>query len=274
MCKILMGIWIMHPFLNTAIKAARASGNIITRHLERLDQVAVSTKQKHDFVTAVDIASEQQIITLLREAYPDHAILAEESGQQGGTKNNDHNLWIIDPLDGTLNFIHGLPHFSVSIALQHKGRLELAVIYDPMRQDLFVAERGGGAQKNSNRIRVAKHAKLEHALLANNWLNDGSGLDDQFACLNELHNHHSTIRHSGSSALDLAYVASGHLDGLWQRGLAPWDIAAGALLIREAGGLVSDFSGSENFLDNGTIVAANPKLFKPLLQAVNHCYNP
>ncbi|MEM9243711.1 MAG: inositol monophosphatase family protein [Pseudomonadota bacterium] len=259
----------MHPFLNTAVKAARAAGDIITQYVDRIDRVKITEKQQNDFVTHVDVASENCIKDIILKAYPDHAILGEESGLQNTENNSDDNCWIIDPLDGTLNFIHGFPHFCVSIAMTHKNRLELGVIYDPIRQDLFIAERGSGAQKNERRIRVSARTKLEQCVIATGFPKGKQKNPDQFfKYLRYFSANSSGIRRTGSAALNLAYIACGQLDGYWEASLKPWDIAAGALMIKEAGGLISDFNGGEDFLTSGNIVCGNPKIFKQLLQVV------
>lgn len=263
----------MHPFLNTAIKAARAAGDIIIRYVDRLDRLAISEKQHSDFVTEADIASEQCIKHIIHQAYPNHAILAEESGSQYGEKNDDHNCWIIDPLDGTLNFMHGFPHFCISIAMQHKGRLALAVIYDPIRQDLFTAQRGSGAQKNNHRLRVSQRTEMKACLFASAFPKRERDHRQQYiSCLSDFSIKCGSSRRTGSAALDLAYLAAGQLDIFWACGLNSWDMAAGALLIQEAGGLVSDFRSGEDFLSSGNIVAANNKIFKPSLQLVKQHY--
>ncbi|MBN2689775.1 MAG: inositol-1-monophosphatase [Gammaproteobacteria bacterium] len=253
----------MHPIVNIATKAAREAGNIILQAQERLDDLNIMRKKANDFVTNVDRMAEQAIIEIINKAYPDHAILAEESGEHAG----DQHCWIIDPLDGTTNFIHGLPHFSVSIAVQYKGKIEHAVVYDPIRQDLFVATRGRGARLNERRIRVSTKAKFEDSLLGTGFPYTGSeDLQKYLKTFSALFNEVQGVRRAGSAALDLAYVACGRLDGFWEFGLHKWDIAAGSLLVREAGGLVADMQGTEKFWESGNIVAANPKLFKLMLQ--------
>ncbi len=251
--------------LNIAVRAARSAGNIIARAVERVDSFDVTLKGQNDFVSEIDFQAEQEIIKILRKAYPDHAILAEESGSHSG----DEYCWIIDPLDGTTNFLHGFPQFAVSIALQHKGQLEQAVIYDPMRQELFTASRGAGAKLNDRRLRVTKLKGLDGALLGTGFpFRMQQHLDAYIATFKALHNLTAGIRRPGSAALDLAYVAAGRLDGFWEIGLSPWDMAAGALLIEEAGGLVSDFSGGNEFLATGNVVAGSPRVFKAILQEI------
>ena len=255
----------MHPTLNIAVRAARSAGNVIIRNLDRLDSLAVHTKDRNDFVTEVDQKAERDIINILRKAYPSHGILAEESGLRDG----DDYQWIIDPLDGTTNFLHGFPQFAVSIALRHKGRLEHGVVYDPMRQELFTASRGGGAMLNDRRIRVTKRRSLEGALLGTGFpFKAQHHLDSYLDMFRALFPRTAGIRRPGSAALDLAYVASGRLDGFWEIGLNIWDMAAGVLLIQEAGGLSSDFLGGHNYLDNGNLVAGNPKVFADILKTI------
>lgn len=259
----------MHPVVNIAIRAARRAGSLIARSLEQVDRLDVTEKSVNDFVSEVDCQAEKTIIAVIREAYPDHAILAEESGAQLGRKGGDAYQWVIDPLDGTTNFLHGFPQFAVSIAMRHKGRLEHAVIYDPLRQELFSASRGGGAQLNDRRLRVSARKGLDGALLGTGFpFKQQEHLDVYLATFRALFPMTAGIRRPGSAALDLAYVAAGRLDGFWEIGLQPWDMAAGALLIQEAGGLVSDFGGGNTFLETGNLVAGNPKVFKAILQAI------
>lgn len=261
----------MHPMLNIAIRAARNAGNVIVRSMDKLDQIQIANKADNDYVSEVDQRAEQEIIRVIHKAYPDHAILAEESGNTSG---NDFQ-WIIDPLDGTTNYLHGFPQFAVSIALQHKNRLEQAVVYDPLRQELFTASRGSGAQLNDRRIRVSPRKDLEGALLGTGFpFRQKQNLDFFLATFKELFPRTAGIRRAGSAALDLAYVAAGRLDGFWEIGLNPWDMAAGALLIQEAGGLVSDLEGGNEFMKAGNIVCANPKLFKHILQAIRPHLGP
>ncbi len=258
----------MHPTITIAIRAALGAGKIILRHMDRLDRLTVNTKQRNDFVSEVDIQAEQEIIRTLRNIYPNHSILAEESGTQTGADNDSQ--WIIDPLDGTTNYLHGFPQFAVSIAFKYKDRLESGVIYDPLRQEMFTTSRGQGAQLNERRIRVKNLTSLEEALLGTGfpprYLEHPQPYIDLFV---RLMGQSSGVRRAGSAALDLAYVAAGRLDGFWERGLSAWDMAAGALLIQEAGGLVGDFSGSHDFLKTGNIVAGNPKIFKALLKEIH-----
>ncbi|MGB5607487.1 MAG: inositol-1-monophosphatase [Gammaproteobacteria bacterium] len=255
----------MQPMLNMAVRAARSAGNVIIRNLGRLDSLNVHTKSRNDFVTDVDRQAEREIIGILHKAYPDHGFLAEESGKQG---SGDYQ-WIIDPLDGTTNFLHGFPQFAVSIALRHKGRLEQGVVYDPLRQELFTASRGDGAHLNDRRIRVTNRKSLDGALLGTGFpFKAQQHLDTYLAMFRTLFPQSAGIRRAGSAALDLAYVASGRLDGFWEIGLNIWDMAAGVLLIQEAGGLSGDLLGGHDYLESGHLVAANPKLFAEILKAI------
>ena len=255
------------PIINIAVQAARAAGNIIIRASDRLDKIQISEKQPRDYVTEVDQNAEREIINIIRKAHPTHAILGEESGELDG---NDDYLWIIDPLDGTRNFIHGFPHFAVSIAFCLKGKIEHGVIYDPVRQELFTASRGKGARLNDHRIRVSKRAQLEDCLL-------GTGFPHRYSEAHQAAYVESLqsiipicgdIRRAGAAVLDLAYVASGRLDGFWELKLHPWDIAAGSLMIKEAGGIVCDTEGGDDYMKTGNIIAGNPKILKLLLKTV------
>ncbi|MCL2345233.1 MAG: inositol monophosphatase [Desulfobulbus sp.] len=258
----------MQPALNIAIKAARRAGQIINRASNDLDLLKVSTKQPNDFVTEVDKAAEAAIIETLLEAYPTHGILAEESGRQTG-RGGEECQWIIDPLDGTTNFIHGLPQYAVSIALARGGVLEQAVVFDPNRNELFTASKGGGAFLNERRIRVSRRAKLGEALIGTGFpYRIFEHIDLYLAIFKELAQKTAGQRRPGAASLDLAYVASGRYDGFWEFGLAPWDMAAGALLIAEAGGLISDLRGEANYLETGNVVAGTPKVFAPLLKLI------
>jgi myo-inositol-1(or 4)-monophosphatase len=257
----------MHPTLNIAIKAARRAGQIINRASLDINQLTVSAKQQHDYVTEIDKAAEAAIIETLREAYPKHAILAEESGLSGD--EGSEYQWIIDPLDGTTNFIHGFPQYAVSIAQAHKGVLAHAVIYDPSRNELFTASKGAGAFLNDKRIRVSKRVKLDDALLGTGFpYRVFDHVDAYLAIFKEMTKKTAGIRRPGAASLDLAYVACGRLDGFWEFGLSPWDMAAGALLISEAGGLVGDLAGESNYLVTGNIVGGTPKVFAQLLQVI------
>jgi myo-inositol-1(or 4)-monophosphatase len=255
----------MHPMLNTAVKAARRAGNIINRAAQNIDILTVTQKAANDYVSEVDREAEAAIIRVISETYPGHSILAEESGASG----NSEYVWIIDPLDGTTNFLHGFPHYAVSIALSHKGVLSQAVIYDPVRNELFTASRGRGAYLNDHRMRVGKRSKLQGCLLGTGFpFKEFSVIDTYLAMFKDLAQKTSGIRRAGAATLDLAYVAAGRLDGFWEFGLAPWDMAAGSLLITEAGGLVGDFRGNNTHLETGNIVGGNPKLFSQLIQSL------
>ncbi len=257
----------MHPMLNIAVKAARRAGSIINRAALDRTQLEIRAKHANDFVTQVDKAAESAIIDIIRQAYPDHAILGEESGALEGKKAEYR--WIIDPLDGTTNFIHGFPQYCVSIALQHRGAIEHGVVYDPSKNELFTASKGRGAFLDDRRMRVTKCANLKDALVGTGFpFKEMSRLDLYFRQLREVMQTSSGVRRAGAAALDLAYVAAGRLDAFWELGLAPWDMAAGALLIQEAGGLVGDLKGDTGWLENGDIAAATPKVFTQLLTAL------
>jgi myo-inositol-1(or 4)-monophosphatase len=255
----------MHPLLNIAVPAARRAGDVIMRSLSRLEGIEVTAKSRNDFVTEVDRTAEQEIIAFIRKHYPAHGILAEESGQSG----DDQYLWIIDPLDGTTNFLHGFPQFSVSIGFQLRGRMEVAVVYDPMRGELFTAVRGGGTQLEGKRVRVSKQRTLDGALIGTGfpyranlqWLKPYLGM------LEVVMSEAAGVRRPGSAALDLAYVAAGRLDGFWELGLSPWDTAAGTLLITEAGGRIGTLAG-QPYDQSGHIVAGNPKVYEALLETL------
>ena len=278
----------MHPMLNIAVKAARRAGGIIARASENLDLLTVRTKTNNEFVSEVDHAAEEAIVETLLTAYPDHAILAEERGAQGQSEY----VWIIDPLDGTTNFLHGFPQYSVSIACSHRGVLTHAVVFDPTRNELFTATRGSGAFLNDRRLRVSKRTKLAESLIGTGFPYDrrlrvskrsklaesliGTGFpfrdfsfsEQYLKIFAELMTKTAGIRRPGSAALDLAYVAAGRTDGFFEAGLKSWDMAAGALLVLEAGGLISDFDGEEGYLESGNVVGGNPKVFAQLLQVV------
>ncbi|PWY56223.1 inositol monophosphatase [Legionella qingyii] len=257
----------MEPLLNIAISAARQAGDIIIRHMEQVDRLKITAKNNHEYFSEVDIKAEQAIIHTIHKAYPDHGILAEESGVQDG---DNESIWIIDPLDGTSNYLHGFPFFSVSIAVKVKGRIEHGVIYDPLRHECFAASRGRGARLNDRRIRVSKQTQLMFSLLGTGFPSRDINVAQRYLPTFEaLFGKCAGVRRTGSAALDLAYVASGRLDGFWEFGLRPWDIAAGSLLIREAGGLISDLQGGDDFLKHGDIVAGTPKVFKSLLQTIS-----
>ena len=256
----------LHPMLNTAITAARAAGAIINRASLDVDAVEITVKQANDFVTGVDKAAEEIIINTLLEAYPQHGIWAEESGQQHGQKNAEF-VWIIDPLDGTTNFIHGFPVYCVSIALAHKNVMQQAVIYDPSRNDLFYASRGRGAYLNEKRIRVSQRKQLQNALISTGFpFRPGDDHDKYLNMFKDIMTSCAGVRRPGAAALDLAYVAAGYADGFFETGLQPWDIAAGALLVTEAGGLIGNFTGNaENFLEQKELIAGNPKIYGQLV---------
>ncbi len=251
--------------LNVAVKAARAAGAIINRAALDVEAVRISQKQVNDFVTEVDQNSERVIIETLLTAYPDHGILAEESGSVHGNPNADH-IWIIDPLDGTTNFIHGFPYYCVSIALQVQGRLEQAVIYDPTRNDLFTATKGRGAFMNDRRIRVSKRTRLEECLLSTGFpFRPEDDFNKYLSLMGDVMQRTAGLRRPGAAALDLAYVAAGFSDGFFELGLKPWDMAAGALLITEAGGLVSNFTGEGPYLEHQECLAAAPRIYAQLV---------
>ncbi|HBF09793.1 MAG TPA: inositol monophosphatase [Gammaproteobacteria bacterium] len=255
----------MHPMLNIARRAAEKAGDYLERSFERVDQIQAEQKGRNDFVSEVDRNAEQMILTILQEKYPDHQFICEESGIVG--KEGAEYQWIIDPLDGTTNFLHGLPHFAISMGIKHKGVLTHAMIYDPIKREEFSATRGQGAQLNGRRIRVSTPVKIEGTLLGTGMpfrVNQGHIADQYWKQLQDLSQDAAGIRRQGAAALDLAYVAAGRLDGFWEYGLQPWDMAAGILIVREAGGLCVDLDGSDNYLESGNIVAANPKLLKQL----------
>jgi myo-inositol-1(or 4)-monophosphatase len=257
----------MHPMLNTAVKAARKAGSIISRASSDLDKLTVRRKRQNDFVSEVDHAAEDAIISVLRDAYPDHGILAEESG---ASQSKSEYTWMIDPLDGTTNFLHGFPQYCVSIGLVHKGVAQQAVVFDPNRNELFTATRGVGAYLNDRRIRVSKTDHLEDALIGTGFpYREVGHIDGYLRMFKTMTQSCSGIRRPGAAALDLAWVAAGRLDGFWEIGLSPWDMAAGALLVREAGGLVGDLAGEERFLDSGRVVASNSKIFAAILKALD-----
>lgn len=251
----------MQALLNTAVKAARRGGDSAMRYINRLHQLKVKSKARNEFVTQVDHAAEEAVIETIRERYPDHAFVAEERGELGESEF----VWIIDPLDGTTNFIHGFPVFAVSVALRVKGRLEIGVVYDPNRQEIFSAIRGQGAQVDGHRIRVSGRKDLDGALIGTGFpYRDKARMKEYLRMLEAVLLNTAGIRRPGAAALDLAYVAAGRLDGFWEFGLHIWDIAAGSLLIREAGGLISDLQGAEDYLESGNLVAGTPKVHDAL----------
>ena len=251
----------LHPMINVAIKAARAAGAIINRAALDVESVRVSQKQVNDFVTEVDQAAEQAIIDILLAAYPGHAIWAEESGRTQGAQDSDY-VWIIDPLDGTTNFIHGLPIYCVSIALAVKGRVEQAVVYDPTRNDLFTATRGRGAFMNDRRLRVSKRVRLQECLISTGFpFRPGDDFKTYLSMMSEVMQRSAGLRRPGAAALDLAYVAAGYTDAFFETGLQPWDVAAGSLLVTEAGGLVGNLTGEADFLEQKECLAGSPRIY-------------
>ena len=261
----------MQPMVNMALRAAYSAAVIIRHAHQNLDNRKVQAKYKNDFITNVDRASEKTIISSLQKAYPNHGFFSEEGGIMEGKGDDKDYLWIIDPLDGTTNFIQGIPVFAISIACQYRGRIEHAVVLDPLRDEAFCASRGQGATLNSRRIRVNNRKNLEGALIGTGIPFSGSNLhylDGYLSMMRSLLGDTAGIRRVGAASLDLAYVACGRLDAFWEFGLKNYDMAAGAMLIQEAGGLCSDFNGVHNFLDKGQIVAANPKCFKQVLQRI------
>jgi myo-inositol-1(or 4)-monophosphatase len=251
----------MHPLLNIAVGAARRAGEVIVRSLDRVGALTVSEKGRNDFVSEVDRAAEQVLIAAIRKAYPAHGFLAEESGAAPG----DDYTWVIDPLDGTTNFLHGFPQFAVSVACRHRGRAEVAVVLDPMRGELFTAERGAGTQLDGRRLRVSQRVSLDGALIGTGfpYRENRRWLRPYLAMLERVMDATAGVRRPGAASLDLAYVAAGRLDGFWEAGLSPWDTAAGNLLITEAGGRVGDFTGGE-YRDGGHLLAGNPRVFAAL----------
>jgi myo-inositol-1(or 4)-monophosphatase len=256
---------LMQPLLNIAMRAARRAGDLIVKSLSRLDSLKIDTKGRNDFVTDIDRKAEADIIATIRRSYPQHAVLAEESGRSG----ENEFVWIVDPLDGTTNFLHGFPTFAVSIAVEQKGRLQHAVVYDPMRQEFFTASRGDGAQLEGKKIRVSSQRTLEGALIGTGFpFRAGvSYVDEYLAMLKVVMSSAAGIRRPGAASLDLAYVAAGRIDGFWEFGLSPWDTAAGTLLIQEAGGRVGTATGAEYSL-GANIVAGNPKVYEALLEVI------
>jgi myo-inositol-1(or 4)-monophosphatase len=255
----------MNPMVTIAVRAAREAGRVITRNFDRIDRLTIADKGRNDFVTEVDRNAEAVIIDILREKYPHHAILAEESGAHTGNAFE----WVIDPLDGATNFLHGLPQFAVSIALKVKGRLDIGVVYDPVKEEMFTASRGEGALLNDRKIRVSNRKSLEGALLGTGIpYRDLRFMDNYLGMLKDLTVDTAGVRRPGSAALDFAYVACGRTDGFWELGLSEWDFAAGALLVREAGGLVTDISGGERFLETGNLIAGGIKVHNAMLRRI------
>jgi myo-inositol-1(or 4)-monophosphatase len=255
----------MNPTTNIAVRAARQAGNIVMRSFNRIDTLTITEKQVNDYVSEVDRAAEKAIIETIRRSYPHHAILAEESGQHEG---NEYQ-WIIDPLDGTTNFLHGFPQFSISIAMQHKGQLVSAVVYDPTRDEMFTASRGNGALLNDRRLRVTEQKSLQGALLGTGIpFRDQRYVDAYLGMMKSLIRDTAGIRRPGSAALDFAYVAAGRIDGFWELGLSVWDFAAGSLLVREAGGMVSDIRGGDRHLESGNVVAGGIRVHRDMIKAI------
>jgi len=251
--------------LNIAIRAARNAGDIIQRASENVGQLKINFKTQNDYVTEVDRMAEQEIINVIHTSFPNHGFLAEESGKQSG----DDYVWIIDPLDGTTNFLHGFPVYAVSIALQHKNKLQLAVVYDPLKDELFTAEKGGGAMLNNRKIRVTQPNSLKGALIGTGFpFKSKKNLAAYLGMFSALVGDTAGIRRAGAAALDLAYVASGRLDGFWEIGLQPWDMAAGILLIQEAGGVLTDFSFKDQYFQSGNLIAGSPKMHQLMYKAI------
>ena len=258
----------LHPMLNIAIKAARAAGAIINRASLDIERLQVTAKSHNDFVTEVDQAAEQAIIDTIREAYPGHGILAEESGRSQGAKHSDY-VWIIDPLDGTTNFIHGFPVYAVSIALAFRGQVQQAVVYDPTRNDLFYASKGKGAYLNDRRIRVSKRTRMLEALIGTGFpFRKGDNFQRYLKMFEDVMVQCAGVRRPGAASLDLCYVAAGFYDGFFETGLSPWDVAAGSLMITEAGGLVGNFTGEPDFLYQREIVAGTPRIYGQLVKTL------
>ncbi len=258
----------MEPMLNMALRAARKAGEIIERALERVDLITVEEKGRNDFVSDIDRKAEKEIFYHLKKAYPDHSFVGEESGE---TDNQSDYQWIIDPIDGTTNYLRGIPHCAVSIGCLYKGQPQHAVVLDPIKREEFTASRGKGAMLNDRRIRCTTRNGLNGAVIGTGVPFNGfayENIDAYLACLKDIAGQTAGVRRIGSAALDLAYVAAGRFDGYWEMNLKPWDIAAGILLVKEAGGMVSDFKGGNHFMATGNIVCGAPKVFKPLLQVV------
>ena len=255
----------MQPMLNIAVRAARSAGDLILRSVDNVGRLHIDQKGKNDYASEVDRMAEREIISIIKAAFPEHAILAEESGAH---KGNDF-VWVIDPLDGTTNFLHGFPQYAVSIALKHKGRLEVGVVYDPLRDELFTAKRGGGAMLNNRRLRVTNQTTLKGALIGTGFpFKTDKHLDAYLGMFRALTTECAGIRRAGAAALDLAYVAAGRLDGFWEIGVMEWDVAAGILLIKEAGGVITDFSFNDNYLESGNVIAGSPKMHQLMYQLI------
>ncbi|MGJ0490659.1 inositol monophosphatase family protein [Methylobacter sp.] len=260
----------MQPMLNIAVRAARSAGDLIVRSSDNVGRLRINQKSRNDFASEVDQMAEREIINIIKTAYPEHAILAEESGAH---KGNDY-VWVIDPLDGTTNFLHGFPQYAVSIALMHKNKIEVGVVYDPLRDELFTAKRGGGAMLNNRRIRVTTQTGLVGALIGTGFPFKNLQHLDAYLGMFRAMSDSAGIRRAGAAALDLAYVAAGRLDGFWEIGLHEWDMAAGILLIKEAGGVVTDFSFNDKFMESGNVIAANPKMHQTMYQAIESHVTP
>jgi myo-inositol-1(or 4)-monophosphatase len=255
----------MQPMLNIAVRAARSAGDLILRSADNVGRLHIDQKGKNDYASEVDRMAEREIINIVKAAFPEHAILAEESGKH---KGNDF-VWVIDPLDGTTNFLHGFPQYAVSIALKYKGRLEVGVVYDPLRDELFTARRGGGAMLNNRRLRVTNQISLKGALIGTGFpFKTDKHLDAYLGMFRALTTDCAGIRRAGAAALDLAYVAAGRLDGFWEIGVMEWDVAAGILLIKEAGGVITDFSFNDNYLESGNVIAGSPKMHQLMYQLI------
>ena len=263
----------MKPYLYTAVKAATEAGKLIVRSFDSIDNLSIVEKEHNDFVTEVDKNAEMKIIDILRTAYPNHSFLAEESSPDLTFWDKDY-CWIIDPLDGTSNFIHNIPHFAVSIALMVKGQLSVAIVFDPIKQETFTAIRGEGAQLNNRRIRVSQEDQLDFALIGTGFPFRNPEYQDRYLMsFQHIMDQCSDIRRCGAASLDLAYVASGRFDGFWECALMPWDIAAGALIIQEAGGFISDFKQNDSFLRNGQVIAGNGSIHGKLTQIIDKTIN-
>lgn len=259
----------MHALLRTAIRAARQAGPLIVRYLDQVDRLQIDVKGRNDFVTQVDIAAEEEIISIIRANHPDHRILGEEGGLLKGTPDHAEYQWVIDPLDGTTNFLHGMPHFAVSIALQRHQVTEQAVVYNPVTEELFTASKGNGAQLNDRRIRVSDVKAMDFALIATGFpFKSPQYMEQWISTFRKVMDKTSGIRRQGSAALDLAYLAAGRFEGYWEFGLKPWDLAAGYLIVQEAGGMVSGIEAKENPYETGNIIAANPYLYEAFVKLV------
>ena len=257
----------MHPTVNIAVRAARAAGDVILRYHNQVDLLTIENKTINDFVSEVDKTAEKAIINEIKKVFPKHSILAEESGQILGDSNFQ---WIIDPLDGTTNYLHGFPQYAVSIALLEKQVITHAVIYDPFKEELFTASKGEGAYLNNERIRVTTSIGLQDTLIGTGFpFKQPEHLDCYLKTFKAIHPHVSGIRRAGSATLDLAYLAAGRLDGFWEIGLSSWDIAAGSLLVKEAGGFIGDFSGRDQYMETGNVVAGNTDVYKELLKKIH-----